>query len=104
MAFLLFYVPFPDEVSASSISEQMVSQQLAACANIFPIQSKFIWDSEMQSEGEYIAVLKTPLHLGAILEKALLAAHPYQTPCVLRWEARANEAYGKWIHEATLPA
>lgn len=103
MAFLLFYVPFPDEASASSISQQLVSQQLAACAHIFPIQSQFMWDAEMQSDGEYVLVLKTPLHLEAALEKALLDAHPYQTPAILRWEVRAQEAYEKWVLENTLP-
>ena len=102
MAFLLFYVPFPDEISARQISEQMLAQKLVACANIFPVQSMFHWDAALQSEGEYVALLKTPLYLEARLEKTLLAVHPYQSPAILRWELRSNDAYEKWVHEATL--
>ena len=101
MAFLLFYVTYPDEDTARKISEQLVEKRLAACANIFPINSAYWWEGAVVQEGECVSILKTRLELEAELELALLAIHPYQVPCLLRFEVRANTAYENWIQEST---
>ncbi len=100
MAILLFYVTHPDEATARRIAGQMVEQRLAACANVFPIQSAYWWDGAVQTEGEWVSILKTSPCCEAALEKALRAVHPYQTPCFLRFEARANEDYERWIMDS----
>ena len=100
--FLLFYVTHPDEATARRISESLVSQRLAACANVFPIQSAYWWDGAVQQEGEWVSILKTRTALESTLEKAIQEIHPYEVPCILRFEARANEAYEKWIEASTL--
>lgn len=101
MAFLVFYVTFPDEASAKNMAESLVQQRLAACANIHPIQSLYWWDGALQQEGEWVSILKTRLDLETALEQAILALHPYQTPCIMRLEARANAAYEQWINANT---
>ncbi len=103
MAFLVFYVTHPDEATARRISEEMVTQRLAACANLFPIQSTYWWDAAVQHEGEWVSVLKTSSEREADLENALRATHPYQVPCLMRFEVRANEDYERWIRDSTTP-
>ena len=99
---LLFYVTYPDEATARSISEQLVEQRLAACANVFPMHSVYWWEGVMQQEGEWVSILKTPLSLEYVLEAAILKIHPYETPCILRFEARANDAYEAWVDASCL--
>jgi periplasmic divalent cation tolerance protein len=101
MSFLLFYVTYPDQASALLAGQQLVEQRLAACFNVFPIQSGYWWQGQLQKEGEWVCVLKTPLALEGALEAALLGTHPYETPCLLRWEVRANQAYTDWIIAST---
>lgn len=101
MSFLVFYVPCPDEATALRLSEQMVGQQLAACANIFPIKSLYVWQDELQKDQEWVCLLKTRPELENALEVAVTSLHPYELPCILRYEARANEAYETWIRERT---
>lgn len=101
MSFLIFYITHPDEASARSISESLVQQRLAACANVFPIQSVYWWEGSVQQEHEWVSILKTTLSLETALEKAIEALHPYKVPCITRFEARANAAYEKWIEEST---
>ncbi len=101
MAFLVFYVTHPDEGTARRIAQQMVEQRLAACANVFPITSVYRWQGAVQNEGEWVSVLKTSLEREGDLERALCAVHPYEVPCLLRYEVRANEAYERWIREST---
>lgn len=101
MPFLVFYITYPDEATARSISESLVVQRLVACANVFPIQSVYWWEGTVQQDGEWVSILKTQLALEATLEKAIVALHPYELPCIMRFEARANEGYEKWIMDST---
>ncbi len=101
MAFLLFYITHPDEETARRIAGQLVQERLAACANIFPIQSAYWWDGAVQQEGEWVSILKTRIGLEDILESAIRRLHPYDTPCILRHEVRANADYEQWILDAT---
>jgi periplasmic divalent cation tolerance protein len=99
MPFLVFYVTHPDEGTAHDISAHLLDKRLIACANIFPIQSAYRWSGAVQREGEWVSVLKTKTALETALEDALRALHPYDTPCFMRFEARANAEYERWIEE-----
>ena len=101
MPFLLFYVTHPNEESARNIADQMVANRLAACANIFPVASNYWWAGAIQQEGEWVSVLKTRLELESALESALRSRHPYELPCILRFEVRANPDYEQWVMDST---
>ncbi|GAB4492328.1 MAG: divalent-cation tolerance protein CutA [Saprospiraceae bacterium] len=101
MAFLLFYVTHPDEATARRIAEHLVQKRLVACANIYPIASAYWWQGSVQHEGEWVSILKTRLELEQKLETEIQKIHPYEVPCILRYEVRANEAYEKWIISET---
>ncbi len=102
MAFLLFYITHPDEKTARDISNHLVEQQLAACANIFPISSAYWWQGSVQQEDEWVSIVKTRIDLEQRLEEEVEKIHPYQVPCLMRVEVRANAAYERWILESTL--
>ncbi|MBN8680562.1 MAG: divalent-cation tolerance protein CutA [Chitinophagales bacterium] len=103
MPFLLFYTTYPNEATARQIANKLVERKLAACANIFPITSAYWWQGAVQQEGEWVSLLKTRLELETALEKAVQELHPYEVPCIMRLEVRANEAYEKWVEESTVP-
>lgn len=100
MAFLMFYTTHSDEAAARKFASAIVERRLAACANIFPIESQFHWAGALQSEGEWVAVLKTSLELEFELENFARSIHPYEVPCLVRWEVRANLDYEKWVQES----
>lgn len=102
MPFLLFYITHPDEGCARRVSEHLVNERLAACANIFPITSVYWWQGAVQHDGEWVAVVKTRLDLEHKLEAEVRKIHPYEVPCILRFEVRANEAYERWIAAETV--
>lgn len=99
--FLVFYVTHPDEATAQRVSESLLEGRLVACANVFPISSAYWWDGGIARESEWVSVLKTRLSLEAAVEAAIASIHPYQTPCLMRFEARANPSYCVWIAEST---
>ncbi len=98
--FTLLYVTHPDEQTAKTLSQRLLEEKLVACANIFPIQSAYWWEGAVQSEGEWVSILKTTLEAHPRVEQRLLEMHPYDTPCVLKIEVSANTAYEQWIRES----
>ncbi|MCC7507392.1 MAG: divalent-cation tolerance protein CutA [Saprospiraceae bacterium] len=101
MPFLLFYVTHPDEDSARHLADHLLEQKLVACANIFPMESAYRWNDAVQHEREWVSILKTRTSLEAQVEKTIQSFHSYETPCILRYEVRANAAYENWISEST---
>lgn len=101
MAFLLFYLTHPDEPTAQRIAAHLLDRRLVACANIFPISSIYWWQGAQQKEGEWVSILKTRLELESAVEAEVQKIHPYEVPCILRFEVRANAAYENWIVENT---
>lgn len=97
MTILLFYVTYPDEAAARLGARAMVEKRLAACANIFPMQSAYWWEGAVCHAGEWVAMLKTRVDCAETLEKAIQESHPYAVPCILRIAAEANTAYAEWI-------
>ncbi|MBK8194368.1 MAG: divalent-cation tolerance protein CutA [Lewinellaceae bacterium] len=102
MPFLLFYITHPDEQTARSIAEFLVKRRLVACANIFPVTSAYWWQQNIVHEGEWVSVLKTQPALEQHVEEAVRAQHPYEAPCILRFEVRANAEYEQWIVDETV--
>ncbi len=101
MPFLTFYITHPDEATAQRIAGAMVNRRLVACANFFPVNSVYWWDGAVQQEGEWVSILKTQPALEQALEAAIVAEHPYETPCIVRFEVRANQSYEDWIVAST---
>ncbi len=93
----IFYVTHPDADCAKRITSALLEQRLIACANIFPMESAYWWEGALAQEGEWVSILKTLPNLEQAVEQAVMALHPYQTPCIVRWEARANAAYEQWV-------
>lgn len=100
MPFLLFYLTHPDEATARRVTDHLLERRLVACANIFPVASAYWWQGAIQGEGEWVSVVKSPLALEAAVEAEVLKIHPYETPCITRFEVRANAAYEKWIADS----
>ena len=100
----IFYVTHPDADCAKRITSALLGQRLIACANIFPMESAYWWEGAVQQDGEWVSILKTRLDLEQALEQAILAIHPYETPCVMRFEAKANAAYEEWVAASCVAA
>lgn len=101
MPFLLAYITHPDEQTARRIADQLLQQRLIACVNIFPIESAYWWQGAIQRDGEWVSLVKTRIDLETQLEAVVRAAHPYEMPCILRFEVRANADYEHWVAEMT---
>ncbi len=94
---LVFYVPAGSPEAANVLGRAAVEAGLAACANVFPVRSAYLWNGAVQDEAEVVAVLKTFPEKETDLEAFLMAHHPYDVPAVVRWPARVNDTYADWM-------
>ena len=74
----------PGMEEAQRIARALVSERLAACANIIPeVSSIYWWEGQVQDEQEAMLIIKTtPAQVDA-LEARLVELHPYDVPELL---------------------
>lgn len=103
MSCIMLYVTFPDEITAQTITLKLLEERLIACANTFPIASRYRWKSKIENNKEIVALLKTRRENTAKVQNLLEELHPYETPCIIRLPVEANRGYEAWIQESTKP-
>lgn len=102
MSFIAVYITHADELAAKKVVNFLVEKKYIACANIFPIESAYWWKQEINQEGEYVSLVKTTHELWSTLVKAVESIHPYEVPCIMKFEVEANHAYENWIRESVI--
>lgn len=96
------HVTFASAEEAASLGRRAVEKRLAACVNILPgIRSVYAWQGEIEDESEVLALFKTADDRAEALETFLGEHHPYDTPAIIRHNARATAAYEKWLAAET---
>ena len=101
MGICLVYVTHENKEKAKLIVNTIVEQRLAACANIFPIESAYWWQEVIQNDQEVVTIFKTTDDLWIPLRDRIEEIHPYEVPCIIKIDVEVNESYQKWIEEST---
>lgn len=74
----------PDAKTARRLARALVSERLAACVNILPIeQSVYRWKGKIESARERLLVIKSERRAYAAIERRLRALHPYELPEII---------------------
>ncbi|MDF3820019.1 divalent-cation tolerance protein CutA [Leptospira sp. 96542] len=102
MEFYSVYVTFSNEEEAVKISNQLVSEGLAACANIMPkISSVYLWEGKLQNVSETLAFYKTNVNKIEKLQSRTKELHSYETPCILILPIFGGEpGYLDWVRNS----
>ena len=101
MGILLVYVTHPDSNCAQRIANEILDLRLAGCIAMFPSESIYWWEGEKKHEDEFITLFKTKSENASALEEAITKIHPYDIPCILKFEVDANAPYAAWIRMKT---
>lgn len=88
---------------AQRIAHALVESADAACVNVIPgVQSVYWWEGEVQSEHEWLLVIKTTDDCVDAAVERLRDIHPYDVPeVVVLQPSRVTPEYERWATNAT---
>ena len=82
------------------IAHALVSAKLAACVNIFPIESVYMWQGEVDRGLEHQLVIKTDLNKFSELAEKIKTLHDYEVPEIIAIPIVAgSKPYLRWLSE-----
>lgn len=92
-----------NEEEASEISMALVNEGLVACANRFPVNSTFIWKTNLETADEVMLVCKTRAELLTAIIFRVKEIHSYDCPEIIALPILGGAAdYLDWIKENTI--
>ena len=95
---VLVYIVCKDLDEAKSIGRHLLEKHLAACVNMFPIESAYWWEGAIVEDREAVLIAKTVANRCDALERHVLALHSYSVPCILRLPVSGVEkGYLGWL-------
>ena len=99
---LLALSTFPDAETARTISNQLVAERLAACANILPsVESIYRWKEKIELGNETLVFFKLSQDRQAAFQERLRSLHPYEVPeIVFVPVASGLPDYLRWVAES----
>jgi len=99
---LLALSTFPDRETAQRISCQLVTEKLAACANILPaIESVYRWKEKIETGNETLVFFKLSEDRQSTFQEKLRSLHPYEVPEIIFIPVASGlPEYLRWIADS----
>jgi|SRR5437660_5522816 len=99
---LLAFSTFPDDETGRRISNQLVTEKFAACANILPgVESIYRWEEKIETANETLLVFKLSQDRQAAFQEKLRSLHPYEVPEIIFVQvADGLPEYLRWVAES----
>ena len=97
--FSIVYITAGNLEEARKIACILIEEQLAACANIFPIHSIFRWKDKIDESEEYGMIIKTRSDKVKQIENRVKEIHSYEIPCVVSFKLDGgSQDFLMWIN------
>ena len=101
-AYSIVTTTIDSQEAADRIIARVLDDKLAACVQAFPVTSHYVWQGERRCDAEIMLQMKIKTADWDALCECIRAAHPYDTPEILRAAIEAGDArYLKWISDVT---
>jgi len=99
---LLALSTFPDAETARRIANKLVTEKIAACANILPpAESIYRWKDKIESGNETLVFFKLSEDRQSAFQEKLRSLHPYEVPeIVFVPVASGLTDYLRWVAES----
>ena len=98
---LLALSTFPDRETAQRISNQLITEKFAACANILPaIESIYRWKDKIETGNETLVFFKLSEDRQSAFQDKLRSLHPYEIPEIIFFPISSGlPEYLGWVAE-----
>ncbi len=99
----MIYVTASSNDEAAQIGRTLVTEKLAACANILgPMKSIYRWQGVVEEAQEVVLIFKTRRALADAALARIKALHSYDVPCAVVYDISAGlPDYLSWINRET---
>ncbi|MDD1760961.1 MAG: divalent-cation tolerance protein CutA [Methanothrix sp.] len=88
-------------VEAEALARTLVEERLAACVNLAPVRSCYIWDGKVNMDGEELLIIKTARKGFEPLKKRILELHSYSVPEIIAVPiVEGHEVYLNWVRQS----
>ena len=103
--YVVVLTTLPVDADGEAFGRALVEERLAACVNLLaPMESVYRWEGRVERETERQIIIKTSRERLTSLWDRVRELHPYEVPEFLVLPiADGNEAYLRWVGEATRP-
>jgi periplasmic divalent cation tolerance protein len=89
---------------AVKLAKLLTDEKLAACVQLLPIESFYLWQGKTQNEAEVLLLVKTRAALFETAIARIKAVHSYSVPEIIALPFAAGFAgYLDWIDAVTAP-
>jgi periplasmic divalent cation tolerance protein len=90
------------EAGAETIAQALLEKRLAACVQIHPVKSRYLWQGAVERAQEWALSIKARAADFEEIATTIGAAHTYELPEIVAVPILAGEAdYLDWIDQAT---
>jgi len=88
-----------EEKSASKLARSLVEERLVACIQIIPgMHSLYLWKGKIESDEEFLLIMKTVSENKAIVMERIRELHSYETPEILVVAVEETDSdYAEWL-------
>jgi periplasmic divalent cation tolerance protein len=88
------------QAEATAIATMLIEEKLAACVNVFPVQSIYQWQGRIQQESEFQLIIKTNLAKFSELSSRIQEIHSYEVPEIIALPiVSGSESYLAWLSD-----
>ena len=100
---LLVLSTCPGSITAKQIAQDLVANDIAACVNIVPgLTSYFKWSHKVESDVEFLLLIKTTSVQLPTIKKRIKSLHPYELPEIIAVSIEDGlEEYLSWVADST---
>ena len=100
--YAMIITTFPDRESAKKAARILVEKRLAACVQMFPIESVYLWKGEICDDNEIVLFIKSRAALFTKIADTIKGIHPYEMPEIIQLPiADGLPEYLRWIGDCT---
>lgn len=98
------YCTFPTKEVAETICRQLVTEQVIACANIFPPHTAIYgWQGRIETSAECAVIMKLNARKQSALKERVRATHPYSVPALVFWTIEDGlPEFVNWVYGQSL--
>ncbi|WP_048148196.1 divalent-cation tolerance protein CutA [Methanolacinia paynteri] len=93
---LILCTAAPEE--SGNLVSHLIGGGLAACINVFPVKSSYVWEGEYCCDTEDLLIIKTSTAKAEMLKDEILKIHSYDLPEIIIIPVTGgSDAYLEWV-------